>query len=213
MAAGWGVTIGNSTIASNHANDSSGAIGIGPNGYVYIYNSTVAGNHATYVGGINAQGAELTLQSTILANNTDISGINDVNRTAGTFNATNSLFSETFVPADNVINGINVGNLQGTNPQLGALANYGGSTPTLLPAPTSPAIGAGVNLQSYAFDQRGTGFPRNATGPGTTGPVDIGAVQGYIIPPPSQSVPTLQPWALLGLVLLVVLLARRRRTL
>jgi IPTL-CTERM motif len=208
--AGFGLTIANSTLANNHANDSSGAIGL--NGFAFIYNSTIAGNTATFVGGINAQGPQLTLQSTILANNTDSTGINDVNRTGGTFDATNSLFSETFLPGDNVINGINTGNLQGANPQLGALANNGGPTPTLLPAPTSPAIGAGVNLQGYAFDQRGAGFPRDATGPDTTGPVDIGAVQGFAIaPPPPQAVPTLQPWALLALVFLVVLLARHRR--
>jgi hypothetical protein len=208
--AGFGLTIGNSTIANNHAIDSSGAIGL--NGFAFIYNSTIVGNTATFVGGINAQGPQLTLQSTILANNTDSTGTNDVNRTGGTFDSTNSLYSETFLPADNVINGINVGNLQGTNPQLGVLSNNGGPTPTLLPAPLSPAIGAGVNLQGYSFDQRGVGFPRNATGPGTTGPVDIGAVQGYVLAPlQSQIVPTLQPWALLMLAVAIVLLVRRRR--
>ncbi|MGD2131066.1 MAG: IPTL-CTERM sorting domain-containing protein [Lysobacterales bacterium] len=179
LEAGWGVTIGNSTIANNHANDSSGAIGVGPSGYLYIYNSTIAGNSATYGGGINTNGTQLTLASTIVANNTDGTGINDVDRKAGTFDATNSLFSETFVPADNVINGVDTNNLQGTDPQLGTLTNNGGPTPTLLPASTSPAIGAGANPQSYEFDQRGPGFPRDATGPGTTGPVDIGAVQAY----------------------------------
>lgn len=211
--AGYGLTIANSTIANNHATDSSGAIGL--NGYAFIYNSTIAGNTATFVGGINAQGPQLTFQSTILANNTDASGINDLNRTGGNFDSTNSLFSETFLVGDNVINGINVGNQQGANPQLGTLFNNGGPTPTMLPAQTSPAIGAGVNLQSYAFDQRGAGFPRNATGQGTTGAIDIGAVQGYVLappppPPPPQLVPTLQPLALLALAFLVVLLARRR---
>jgi hypothetical protein len=197
-------------IVNNRAYDSSGAIGL--NGYAYFYNSTITGNSATYVGGINAQGPELTLESTILANNTDITVTNDVNRTGGFFNSTNSLFSETFVAADNVINGSNTGNLQGANPQLGAPADNGGTTPTLLPASTSPAIGAGVNLQGYAFDRRGAGFPRNATGPGTAGAVDIGAVQGYLIPPPPpEIVPTLHPLALVALAFVVVLLARRRR--
>lgn len=209
--AGFGLTISNSTITNNRATDSSGAIGL--NGFAFIYNSTIVGNTATFVGGINAQGPQLTLQSTILANNTDSSGINDLNRTGGIFDATNSLFSETFLAGDNVINGINVGNLQGANPQLGTLSSNGGPTPTMRPSPTSPAIGAGVNLQGYSFDQRGAGFARNANGLAAGG-VDIGAIQGYIFvpPPPPPLVPTLQPFALLALAFLLMLLGCRRRS-
>ena len=42
--------------------------------------------------------------------------------------------------------------------------------------------------------------------------MDIGAVQAYVILPPPQDVPTLEPWALLALAFLVLLLARRRRS-
>jgi hypothetical protein len=212
--AGYGFTIENSTLANNHANDSSGAIGVA-NGFGFIYNSTIAGNSANFVGGINSQDTQLTFESTIVANNTDSTSTNDLNRTGGSgfVKANFSLFSEAFVPADNVINGAgSAANLVGVDPLLGALAGNGGPTPTLLPGAASPAIGAGVNLQGYTFDQRGTGFLRNAGPNGTPGAVDIGAVQRFVLPPPAfVPVPTLQPWLLVALALLVAAVALRRR--
>ncbi len=180
---GYGLWIENSTIYDNHAVDSSGAIGLF-SGFGFIYNSTIAGNTATFGGGISSQDSQLTFESTIVANNTDITGINDLNRTGsgnGSFvNATNSLFSEAFVPADNVLNGaIVAGNLVGVDPQLNPLTDNGGPIPTLRPGPLSPAIGAGINLQGYLYDQRGIGFPRNADPAGAPGSVDIGAIQRY----------------------------------
>ena len=104
------------------------------------------------------------------------------------------------------------GNLVGVDPQLGGLANNGGTTPTLRPASTSPAIGAGINLQSYAYDQRGPGFPRDADSTGAPGGnVDIGAIQAFVQPPPPpRPAPALQAWGLLALGLLLVIFAGRR---
>ncbi|MBP8295696.1 MAG: IPTL-CTERM sorting domain-containing protein [Burkholderiales bacterium] len=214
---GFGLTIENSTIYNNHANDSSGAIGLF-SGFGFIRNSTIAGNTANTVGGITSQDSQLTFESTIVANNTDPTGINDLNRTGGGngsfVNATNSLFTEVFLAGDNVLNGPTVsGNLIGVDPQLGALADNGGPTQTLRPGPASPAIGAGINLQGYAYDQRGPGFPRNADPSGAPGNVDIGAIQRYVLAPPvTIDIPTLQPWALLLLAVLVGLFALRRRS-
>jgi MYXO-CTERM domain-containing protein len=214
---GYALTIENSTIYNNHATDSSGAIGLF-SGFGFIRNSTIAGNSANTVGGITSQDSQLTFESTIVANNTDATGINDLNRTGGAngslVNATNSLFSENFVPADNVLNGPTVvNNLVGVDPQLEALANNGGATPTLRPGPASPVIGAGIDLQGYLYDQRGFGYPRNADPSGASDGVDIGAIQRFVPPPPPQiPVPTLQPWALVLLGILVFVLARRRRS-
>lgn len=47
-----------------------------------IRNSTIVGNSANFVGGVQAQDSTLTLESTILAGNTDSAGINDINRLA-----------------------------------------------------------------------------------------------------------------------------------
>lgn len=212
---GFGLTIENSTIYNNHATDSSGAIGLF-SGFGFIRNSTIAGNTANTVAGITSQDSQLTFESTIVANNIDPTGINDLNRTGGGngsfVNATNSLFTENFVPADNVLNGATVvGNLVGFDPQLGTLAANGGPTPTLMPGPASPVIGAGVNLQGYQYDQRGPGYPRDADSSGAPGNVDIGAIQRFVLqPPPPRIVPTLQPWSLLLLAMLVGFLARRR---
>jgi trimeric autotransporter adhesin len=57
-----------------------------------------------------------------------------------------------------------------TDPQLGPLANYGGPTPTLAPAGTSPAYQAGVPVSGITTDQRGQ--TRSTTAP-TLGAVEI----------------------------------------
>lgn len=200
---GCDLKIENSTIYGNHATDSFGAITLF-GGCGYIYNSSIVGNTAAFsVGGINSQSSALTIESSILANNTDSSGINDLNRTGGGNSfvyASNSIFSESFVPADNVLNGSDVNDQVGVDPQLGALANNGGTTPTLRPGPISPAIGLGSNSQGYAYDQRGAGFARNADAGGAAGNVDIGAIQRYVpAAPPPKPTPALSVWGLLVL--------------
>lgn len=67
-----------------------------------------------------------------------------------------------------------VGNKVSTDPQLGALANNGGTTATMLPLAGSPAINAGDASFSptSTLDQRGAGFPRIVGGT-----IDIGAVE------------------------------------
>ena len=210
---GFQLRISNSTIQQNHANDSVGAILI-QFGDAVIRNSTIHLNDAGFaVGGIQSQDSTLTLESTILAGNTDTTGVNDINRIgSGAVNATNSLFQED-VNATSVINGTNSGNLIGVDPQLGPLANNGGPTDSAQPGPASPAIGAGSNSQAYAFDQRGPGFPRDAGGA-----VDIGAVQAALPappPPPAGAVPVpalgIGPLAALSLLVLGMATALRRR--
>ena len=73
-------------------------------------------------------------------------------------------------PGTATINSI-AGNIIGTDPQLGALANNGGPTQTHLPAATSPVINAGdpAFVPPPATDQRG--FARVIGGR-----VDMGAV-------------------------------------
>ncbi|CAG0954766.1 hypothetical protein BURK1_00395 [Burkholderiales bacterium] len=195
---GYQLRIANSTIYNNIATDSVGAIFI-LFGDAVIRNSTIAANNANLVGGIQSQDSLLTLESVILAGNTDITGINDINRTgAGTVNATNSLFEED-VTATSVINGTDSGNLVAVDPLLGPLANNGGPTDSLRPGAGSQALGNGSNSQGYAYDQRGPGYPRDAGGA-----VDIGAIQRALPPPSVVPVPAL---ALAPLALLSVLIA------
>ena len=205
---GYILRIDNTTIANNTATDSVGAILL-QFAEAEIRNSTIAGNSANFVGGIQSQDSALTLESTILAGNTDSTGLNDINRTgSGAVNASYSLFEED-VNATSVINGTNTANLVGVAPQLYPLAYYGGETRSMRPQAGSPAIGAGSNSQGWSFDQRGLGFPRNAGGA-----VDIGAVQAYVPPPPVVTpVPALAPaaLALLSLLLGAAGLRSRRR--
>lgn len=54
--------------------------------------------------------------------------------------------------------------------KLGALADNGGTTQTVLPSPTSPVVDAGTNVGAPAYDQRGMIRPQGGT-------VDVGAVE------------------------------------
>lgn len=208
---GFELRIDNSTIYNNIATDSVGAIHE-LFGFATIRNSTISDNAAsTSVGGILSDNSTITLESTIVANNTDPTGTNDINRIgSGVVNATSSLFEED-VNATSVINGTNTANLVGTDPQIVALGDNGGPTNSMRPGPGSPVIGVGSNSQSYAFDQRGEGFLRDAGGA-----VDIGAIQApaVVALPVSIPVPALGalPLALLGALLLAAgAFAQRRR--
>ena len=191
-------TIRNSTITGNTASSGNGG-GIffyndgGSN--MTIQNSTIAGNSGSgiflYFNTLN----DVILQSTIVANNTgsDVAG----NAFAPSITADHSLIRTP--AAGTTITG--AANITGQNPLLGALANNGGPTQTMLLQAGSPAIDTGSNPAGLAFDQRGAGFPRTA-GTGT----DMGAVEGAGAGPVIglQPVPTLSQWSL---VLLSVLTA------
>tara|TARA_R110000823_G_scaffold47903_16_gene121923 strand:- start:12675 stop:13856 length:1182 start_codon:yes stop_codon:yes gene_type:complete len=203
---GFILRITNSTISGNTALDSVGAIGL-QFATAEIFNSSIVGNTATFVGGMQVQASQLTLESTLLADNTDITGINDINRMgSGTTSATASLFSED-VNATSVLNGTNTGNRIGVAAGIGALADNGGPTDSHRLLAGSPAIGAGSNSQALAFDQRGSGFPRDAGGA-----TDIGAVERSNAPQPAPlAVPAMPLPALLTLVLLLGLLGMWRQ--
>jgi LPXTG-motif cell wall-anchored protein len=73
------------------------------------------------------------------------------------------------------------GDLQTTDPLLGALADNGGRTRTLLPQTGSPAIDGGVVAGCPAVDQRGLERPADGNGDALavcdSGAVEVGAVQ------------------------------------
>lgn len=193
----------NSTIANNSAVNSGGGIAL-PMGTVVLINSTVSGNRATNGGGggisagTNGSVGYLTVKNSTIVNNTAIfaGGL-----TGGLATATvvgNSIVANnTASTAPNIIStftslGGNIVNDRqggegyvqtdlpnGTNPQIGALANNGGATPTHALLANSPAINTGLNANAVdadgnplTTDQRGAGFPRVV---GTS--VDIGAFE------------------------------------
>jgi hypothetical protein len=179
-------------------------------GTLTIENCTISGNTApktqgggikvkddtyNYPGGVHGPGllpATLTLVSTIVSGNSDVSGPNEIQRYNNPLviiNASNDLFQT--APTAGTINGTNTANITGLNPMLGPLQNNGGPTFTeALPA-NSPAIDMGSNPANLATDQRGPGFSRTS-GAAT----DIGAFEFQVLPPAITSIsPTSGPTA------------------
>ena len=159
----------NSTFADNEGT----AIVNSTNATAQIVSSTIANNTvstsegATAGGIINNQG-EVSLLSTIVANN----GAGDVPDIAREVSGSNNLIGN----GEN-LTGLDDSNIVGTadNPidaGLGILQNNGGNTPTIALSADSPAINAGSNPNDLATDQRGEGFERTV-GNGT----DIGAFE------------------------------------
>jgi CSLREA domain-containing protein len=70
--------------------------------------------------------------------------------------------------------------IMNVNPQLGALGNNGGATPTMVPAPTSPVIDQGTATDQNDLTQDQRGLTRPVVFPGLIHPLDgsdIGAVE------------------------------------
>jgi CSLREA domain-containing protein len=175
------VTIENSTFTGNDVTgpySSGGALNVA-NDSLTIRSSTIAGNDGGFEnGGIYWGGpVAATIRNTIVAGNS----ANNAPDLAGTFGAAFSLIGSTSGAAVNTT--VPDSNIFGQDPQLGALANNGGETMTMLPGSTSPVIDCGSDTTS-TFDQRGVGFPRvvqqpnrtNSTAVGANG-ADLGAVE------------------------------------
>ena len=163
--------INQSTISGNSVSGSgSNGGGIDNQGDLTIINSTVSDNSG---GGISNNGEEVTVTSTIVANNTNSDSSND------------DVSGDDFVSGGNNLIGNGNGgtgfdsdrDLVGTvdnplDPLLGELQDNGGATPTQALLEGSPAIDAGSNSNDLEFDQRGEGFNRTV-GEAT----DIGAFE------------------------------------
>ena len=154
-------TIANSTIAFNTA----------PNYFygppLHFYSPGVAVNYRGSVGP-----PTLTLQGSIIANNTSLGVPNDLSGGAGAAKVTiagaNNLVrafgSDVSLPAGQ-------GNLAGQCPLLGPLRDNGGTTSTHALSSGSPGVGAGNNTvddplahATALYDQRGVGFARSIGG-------------------------------------------------
>ncbi len=188
------VNITNSTVSGNTANTSGGIAnnGNGMTANMTINSTTVTNN--TVTGATAASGvlnnriagsANLTVTNSIVAGNTGGGGQIRVAGTAVTTSGGHNLVS------DNSLVGI-AGDLLGTAPMLGPLANNGGPTMTHLLLAGSPAIDNGKNTLTLLTDQRGTLYvrtsddpliPNAAGGDGT----DIGAVETQPAPRVSVS--------------------------
>jgi len=169
------VTLNRNTFNANEANNGGGIWAIAVN--LTLTNSTLSGNSATESGGgINSffGGGVVVINSTITANTAGTSG-------GGIYRGGNSFEIGVFnsILASNYGGDVNLSlsffstgnNVLGVDPQLGALADNGGPTQTMLPLVGSPAVDAIACTNAPPTDQRGVARPQGAQ-------CDIGAVEG-----------------------------------
>jgi len=179
------MTINNSTISGNSAGDNGGAIYFNDSTSSTIVRSTITDNTSDADlsgtgsgGGLFLRGGSLTIDHSIVAQNTDLSSIGpDLTGFLGVIpdvnfsligNNTGSSLAEARIGLSDA-NGNLIGDPTGNgiiNPLFGPLADNGGPTLTHALLPDSPAINAG-DLNAIAgvddvpqFDQRGEGFGR-----------------------------------------------------
>jgi hypothetical protein len=161
-----------------------------------VYNSTITGNDCGGDGGgIHSAAPTVGLRSTIVYGNTttppeepsfketspsDLATDQDF-----VFNAGYSLIgTRTGATVTDVSGEPNLS----ANPQLGALQNNGGPTPTELPATTSPAIDTGIS-NGLTTDQRGLPRTVDRDPANAADGTEIGAVEIPADPPPDQPPP------------------------
>jgi CSLREA domain-containing protein len=168
----------NSTISGNSAPGDSG--GLRSNGTTNVFSVTIAnntadsdGNNSGDGGGLYITGGTLSIQNSIIADNTDNSPlVSDPDCFGSLTSQGHNLISNL---SGCTITGSTVGNLTGLAPALGSLQDNGGRTHTQALLTGSPAINAGApngcvdnNGVTLTTDQRG--FVRN-------GRCDMGAYE------------------------------------
>ncbi|MBS1792684.1 MAG: carboxypeptidase regulatory-like domain-containing protein [Acidobacteria bacterium] len=167
----FGLNVTNSTLSGNQATGNAVADGGGAvynattlngNATVNLLNATIAGNTAAARGGGLKNFEIVNSKNTIFASNAAPVGPDlDGGFLSDGFN----LFGST-----SGASGFIASDLQNVNPNLGALQDNGGYTPTRAPLAGSPAIDAGTNAGAPPTDQRGVSRPMN-------GATDIGAFE------------------------------------
>ena len=175
------LTITSSTISGNVATGNGGGVFTFSHN-TRIENSTITKNRANEGGGVWNNSSPLTIQNTIIADNTATSSNPDLTPGSDTPTLNYSLIGTSGPSIDG---NTGSGNVLDQSVNLGALADNGGPTQTHALLSGSPAINAGdpnfdVNgpdglpntADDLLFDQRGSGFARVFLGR-----VDMGAFE------------------------------------
>jgi predicted outer membrane repeat protein len=147
----------NTTITGNSATgggNQAGGVFIG-GGSATFRNSTVTNNSASAAGGIQAS-ATVNLGNTIVAGN-NAPNFPEILSFGGAVSAGYNLIGDNGGDSTNTNVGIvyQSTDIQNTPPLLDALANYGGTVPTMRLQPTSPAIDKGSAVAGVFSDERG----------------------------------------------------------
>lgn len=150
------LTIANATISGNSATGDGGGIITEDSGTTVVKSSTISGNSAPTAAGIknNDPGGFTRIKNTILANSVGSSDCEN-----GTVTSAGHNLIESIGPGCSIVGDLS-GNIVGTDPMLGALANNGGPTLTHLPLAGSPVFDAGSpDCPPPSTDQRGNARP------------------------------------------------------
>jgi len=178
----------NSTVSGNHASGGIGGLYTDTRTTAF-YNSTIAFNTAAVDPGVkisaSSAAVQVTLQSTLISNNTFGSSENDLTTVPGSFSVTFN-GGNLATPANNFVRvtsatGLPTDTKDSYCPLLGPLRDNGGLTKTHALLSGSQAIDAGNNNSLFFFDQRGTAvvngtldYPRVS---GALPKADIGAFE------------------------------------
>lgn len=180
---GSSFTVQQSTIDANAATDQGGGVYVDTEGQSRLENATVTGNTAARGGAVASVEGALILDHVTAANNTAPEGAH-VWRSFGSTSLRRSALvlplgggaacwidpmaplgwtTQTSFLADTSCGSTAGDVVSAADPLLGPLQDNGGSTPTRLPAPTSP-LGGVVPVAScpLAVDQRGVARPQGA---------------------------------------------------
>ncbi|HEU0297725.1 MAG TPA: choice-of-anchor Q domain-containing protein, partial [Anaerolineales bacterium] len=183
---GGSPTLTNVTFDSNTANNNGGGM-YNSNGNPTLTNVTFSNNSASLGGGMYNFYTSPTLTNVIIANSA--SGGDCVNNLSTLNAASANNLIEDAANACGLTNSVS-GNIIGSDPLLGTLGDYGGSTQTLPLLPGSLAINAGTDSVSICdsnasdnFDQRGVTRPQGSH-------CDIGAYEYET----SSFAPTASQW-------------------
>ncbi|MEM8943643.1 MAG: choice-of-anchor Q domain-containing protein [Planctomycetota bacterium] len=181
------IDVDNSTFSGNTAVTQPGNVGASAGGSIYNSNGDFRAKSTTFTGSTANRGGALfthvfgqgqvrtvLLENSILANSSG----DDLENFGGTVDARYSLIEAGLGPGVNGVNGVNVGNIFGTDPRLEPLGTTGGPTQTHRLKPDSPAINAGDPAAASGVggiptvDQRGDSFGRVVEGR-----IDMGATE------------------------------------
>ncbi|MBK7453819.1 MAG: hypothetical protein IPJ46_08920 [Anaerolineales bacterium] len=169
-------SVTNSTVSGNSSTSGVGGVYANAATSVLFNHVTIAGNtSANYVGGLTTSGVNVSMNNSIIADNTGGGAYASFPDCLATIQSQDYNLIEK-VDSSCGLTGITSHNITGQDPKLDTLKNNGGSTLTMNLLPGSPAIDPAGNTSCIAEDQRGNTRPQDGDN-NSTATCDIGALE------------------------------------